>query len=134
MLRASPSNLNVALVGEMTNVHGGGGAALCAIEICVPAIVTVPDLAAPVFACTDRETGPLPVPVAPAVIEIHGVDDEADQLQLSVVMTVEVTTVAADATECDVGVTLNEHVGGGAGGGGAGGGGGGGGGGEPAAP
>lgn len=82
------------------NEHGGGGgggggagAAACETVNVRPAATIEPDRAAPVFAATENDTEPLPVPELPAVIVIQPALDPAVHAH-----------VAADA------VTANEPV------------------------
>ena len=62
--------------------------AACVTENGVPAIVTVALRAAPVFGLTEKLTVPLPVPLAPLVIEIHGASLVAVQAQPAPAVTV----------------------------------------------
>jgi hypothetical protein len=68
----------------------------------LPAIVTVPVRAGPLFAATEYETVPLPVPLAPAVTVIHAALLAAVQGHVpaeAVTLTVPVDAVAAGLTE-----------------------------------
>jgi hypothetical protein len=65
----------------------GGGAACDTVNV-VPAIVSVPLRAAPVFCATLKLTVPLPLPLAPLVTLIHVALDAAVQVQLVPAVTV----------------------------------------------
>jgi hypothetical protein len=74
------------LLGEIANVHGGGAAACVTVSVW-PAMVSVPLRAAPGFAVAVYVTEPLPDPVAPREIVIHGAFDEAVHAQLASAIT-----------------------------------------------
>jgi len=60
----------------------GAGAAACVTVNVLPAIVSVAERDDPLFAPTENETVPLPVPFAPAVMDIHETSSVADHAQL----------------------------------------------------
>ena len=105
----------VAVVGVTLNEQAGGGAAAaCVIVAVCPATVIVPDRLAPVFAATDSATLPLPVPLAPAVIEIHVAFVVAVHAQPDPAVTVSGVAVPPDAAiDCAPGATANVQPGGG---------------------
>jgi hypothetical protein len=78
-------------------VHGATNASWFTVNVW-PAIVTVPALAAPVFAAMLMPTEPLPVPDAPAVTVIHGAPLAAVHVQTAVVVTETLVVVAAAVT------------------------------------
>jgi len=78
-------------------VHGAGTAACVTVNVC-PAIVRVPVRAAPAFAATANATVPLPLPVAPDVMVIHGALLLAVHAQPAVVVTSELPVPPAAAT------------------------------------
>src|SRR5262249_51839589 len=57
-------------VGEIVNVHGAGAAACVAVKV-RPAIVTVPERAAPVVAAYVSPAPPVPLPPPPDPIGTH---------------------------------------------------------------
>ena len=67
-----------------------GTNAACVTVYVWPAIVAVPVRCAPVFAATVTPTAPLPEPVAPEVIVIHGALLAAVHVQPAVVVTMTV--------------------------------------------
>jgi hypothetical protein len=59
-----------------------------------------------VFAATEYETVPLPVPVAPPVIAIHATPLEAVHVHVAPVLTDTVPVLAEDGTDVCVGVSV----------------------------
>jgi hypothetical protein len=111
-----PVSVTFCELGEIENVHGGGGAggADCVTEKVFPATLIVPLRSAPVFASTRNVTVPLPVPALPFVTAIHDAFDVAvhAQLDADAVTVTEPTTVASE-TVWELGSMVKVQAGGG---------------------
>ena len=115
-----PAEATLWLVGEIVNVHGGGGGAPgCVTVTATPAIVSEPLRSPPLLAAAENAVVPAPVPEAPAVIVIHGAPLVAVHVQVaSDGVTAKLPLAPPVATDCVDGETLNVQDGGGGGGGG----------------
>jgi hypothetical protein len=92
-----PSAGTDCVVGDIENVHGGGGGAACdTVKVC-PAIAIVPVRGAAVLTSTLKVTMPLPVPEAPLVTVNHAA--------LALAVHAHVGAEAVTATEPDVPVS-----------------------------
>jgi len=102
-----PDDVIDRLVGATVKVHGTP--VWVTVTDC-PAIVSVPlRCVAVVFAATEIDTVPVAVPVAPAVIVIHGEEDAAVQAQPIGAVTANVFDPPDDPNERLVGVTEYVH-------------------------
>jgi hypothetical protein len=114
-----PSDEMDCVVGDIEKVHGGGGgggggAACDTVNVCPP-IVSVPVLAAPVFAAAANATVPLPVPDAPPVSVSHGALAVAVHAQVPAdAVTATEPEPPVSATLCPVGEIVNVQGAGGA--------------------
>ena len=96
------------VVGEIVGEHAAAAWVTVNVE---PAIVSVPvRLEATVFVATSNVTGPLPVPVAPAVTVIHDALLTAVQLQPPATLTAVRPLPAAAVKDCEVGEIDGEHT------------------------
>jgi hypothetical protein len=86
-------------------------AAACETVKVLPAIVSVPLRAAPVFCTTLKLTVPLPVPLPPLVTVIHGALDAAVHVQLVPAVTVTESVPPAAAAEAVVFDSVKLHDG-----------------------
>lgn len=75
-----------------------------------PAIVIVPERAAPLFAATENATVPLPLPDPPPVSEIQSAPEEAVQLQPAPAVTATLPELPPAAIEALVAPRLNVHA------------------------
>ena len=109
-----PSAVTVAVVGEIVKLHGGGGGGGGGVAVCDtvtlrPAIVSVAERSAPLFAATVTVTVVSPLPLA-ALSVAHGALLDAVQPQLPCAASMRTVLLPPDAPKVNAdGVTVNVH-------------------------
>jgi len=107
---AAPASApRLALPGAIVKVHGGGGVADCVMVNVRPAMVSVPDRSAPLFATTVNVTVESPLPFVVLSV-IHGALLAAVHAQLACAASIRSVPLPPEAPKfCDEEVTVNVH-------------------------